>query len=113
MNPDEEKEPIPGSAKRMLDALSEDLDPQTLVRLRQARRRALESPKGKIPWLIPAAGFAMATALIAIFLWQAEPKSNETFFAMEDLDLLATAESLDFYGDLEFYSWLEEREGAG
>lgn len=113
MNADEGKGPFPDSAKQMLDRLADDLDPQTVSRLRQARQRALQLPVRKVRWLIPAAGLAMTTALIALFLWQGAPQSNEISFAMEDLELLARAEPLDFYGDLEFYSWLEEREGEG
>jgi len=113
MKVDDEKELFSDSAKKMLDDLSENLDSHTLTRLGQSRRLALQSPQRKIPWLVPAVGFAMATALISIFLWQGGSQSNGISLAMEDLDLLARAEPLDFYGDLEFYSWLEEREGAG
>lgn len=113
MNTDKEADELARTAKRILDTLPENLDVQTLSTLRQARRRAIQSPEKKIPWLVPAAGLAMVCAFVAVLLLQGKPQSNEISWVMEDLDLLATTESLDFYGDLEFYSWLEEREGAG
>ncbi|MFQ5780917.1 MAG: hypothetical protein ACE5J1_07145 [Nitrospiria bacterium] len=113
MNGGEEEKKLAASAKQLLDDLSENLDRDTLSRLRRVRHRALKTPRKTVPWLVPVTGFAVAVALIAVFIWQRNPMEGAILSGVEDIELLATAETLDFYEDLEFYRWLEEGAGAG
>ena len=70
----------------------------------------------------PAGGFAVAaTLLVAIGVWQfggnqqgiEEFSERGTIIAqnMEDLELIASSDSMQFYEDLEFYQWLDVLEG--
>ena len=47
--------------------------------------------------------------LVAIGVWQfiGNEKGNGMAYAMEDLELIASSDSLQLYEDLEFYQWLD------
>lgn len=103
-------------AREALDRGTENLDPRTLARLRRIRTEALEGEKrGRAefrPWFpIPLGGLAMASvAILAAILYFNLPGGGPNQAGIEDLDLLASGEGLDFYEDLEFYAWLAEEE---
>lgn len=103
-------------AKALLDRRAEELDGLTLERLRRARRAALAGPPrstralGRLVW---AGGLATAAvALVAGSLWLLQPATHPPVGALEDLEILAASENLDFYEDLEFYRWLAESDGT-
>ncbi|NOX43491.1 MAG: DUF3619 family protein [Gammaproteobacteria bacterium] len=109
-------------AKSILDDAAENLDEKTLARLRQARMQALESvtdSKG-VNWMLPAGGFAaIATvAVLSVSIWSANWSTNwstnmverELADAFNDIDLLTSTESLEFYEELEFYAWIDEQD---
>lgn len=112
MNQDERDQALLAKAKAVLDRQVRDLDPHTAARLQAARRAALEaSPRpGWAPWLA-ASGFAAAIVLATV-LWWRQPPPQPPLPAMEELDLLASAEGLEFYDDLEMYVWLADAGGA-
>lgn len=108
--------------QHVLDHSSEELDADVARRLRLARHQALEAYQEKQNYWKPAAGFAVATMLlVAIGVWQFAGKQqdiekldqSETIIAtnIEDLELIASSESMQFYQDLEFYQWLDTLEG--
>ena len=112
MNQDERDQALLAKAKAVLDRQAEDLDPRMAARLHAARRQALEASRqlGWAPWLA-ASGFATAAALVAV-LWWKQPQPQPPLPVAEELELLASAEGLEFYDDLELYVWLAEAGGA-
>ena len=102
-----------------LDKSAHDLDPQTLSRLRIIRKEAIESVKSGTwtsRWLglgpvfrFPAAGIATAALiLIATFLYLANPFGIGIHNGFDDSEILVTTDTLEFYDELDFYSWLNE-----
>jgi hypothetical protein len=97
-----------------LDRGLQELDGDTLNRLRQARLAATEKSGGRHlqrGWLI--AGGALASVVIAVVLsLQIGTKAvNESM--LEDLALLSADADLELYRDLDFYDWLVEKEKSG
>lgn len=100
-------------AKRLLDCAANDLDADTLARLRAARARAWQraaSEPGPRPrrrgWLA-VGGLAVAGLVLAVAgtLWTALPGSTP-LGGVEDAELLASKESPEFYAEIDFYQWL-------
>ena len=105
-----------------LDNGIEELDADVSRRLRLARYQALEAYQEKLYYWKPASGFALATMLlVAIGVWQfgGNQRSIEQFNerdtviaqSIEDLELIASSDSMQFYQDLEFYQWLDVIKG--
>lgn len=117
MKETEKDEAFLETAKDLLSERAEEIDAKTRSRLRENRYAALQSlqpRKRPLSWMWPATGIAVAcTAVLAFFLFLKEPGSQEIVSNMEDIELLASSEPIEFYDDLEFYEWLAEREGAG
>ena len=96
--------------RQALDNSSDSLDADITRQLRLARSRALEQYEEKYSYWRPASGFALATMLlVAIGVWQFSgyERSNGMAQTMEDLELIASSDSLQLYEDLEFYQWLD------
>ena len=97
----------------------ENLDRSIQQRLEDARIEALKSDARKgagffIPrrWAM-AGGFATILAAAAgLFLWL--PTSPVVLPAknIEDLEIITSAEHIDFYQDLDFYLWLATKEDS-
>lgn len=107
--------------KKMLDAVSatldkscDSLDGYTLSRLNKIRHDALAQSRRRKAMLGPFGGFVTASVLVFIVsLWyqnSAEILSPNS--AIEDLEILTSSESLEFFEDFEFYQWLEENESS-
>jgi len=101
-----------------LDEGIEHLDAATLSRLRQARSRALHglARRRRLVWVraAVAAGVLAVTALAVVRYAGVEHTTGLPLVAMEDVDILASGETPDFYEDLDFYTWLaEEHADAG
>lgn len=106
------------SIRQRLDNSTEELDVEISRQLRLARYRALDSYEEKHSYWKPAGGFALATMLLAaIGVWQFGGNErgiesvNGMTQTMENLELIASSDSLQLYEDLEFYQWLEVVEG--
>ena len=96
--------------RQVLDTGTEELDTDISRRLRLARYQALESYEEKHSYWKPAGGFALATMLLAaIGVWQfgGTDRGNGMAQTVEDLELIASSDSLQLYEDLEFYQWLD------
>ncbi len=102
--------------RRVLDERADQLDDKIVARLRDARLRAIEvaARKNARPaWIKPVGGLVTATLVVGVAttLWLANPSVPK--HGVEDMELLASTESPEFYQDLDFYLWLEERTRAG
>jgi hypothetical protein len=102
------------AATAALDASCDKLDGQTLSRLNKIRHEALELPQQR--WgrtvVAPFGGLVAASVLVVMLLpfWNQNPITEvpSSNSAMEDLEILISSDSLEFYEDFEFYQWLEE-----
>lgn len=106
--------------QKTLDESVDNLDGRTLSRLNQARQRALDNAKSRPLRLwrslrFPMAGLVTASVVIffAIFLIR-DPLVPQYYSGLEDVEILATADTPEFFSELEFYTWLaEEMKDAG
>jgi hypothetical protein len=113
-------DPLEGRSRELFDDSVERLDARTRSRLNQARQRALaEMNKGSARryWIGAPLGGLAAMALIALILIRtgSEPPSAENGGVMlDDFDIVADADNFELIQDVEFYSWLADRDdGAG
>lgn len=106
--------------REQLDASAHNLDAAALARLNAARQAALAQHTGRrwqIRWM-PAAGM-LSTAcalLLALGLWHTHRvvRTEPTLHATgDDLGIVAGAENLDMYEDLDFYAWLDAQDTNG
>jgi glutamine synthetase adenylyltransferase len=115
------------AVKAGLDKAEDAVDDLTLMRLRQLRKQALQSvSESSAPavvlreqWWMPLTSVA-ATVLIAVLgfhmttqITSTVAPQDDTFSALEDMQILGAEQSLDFYQDLEFYQWLDEQKDLG
>lgn len=105
-------------ARDLLDQGTHGLDAHTTQRLQRARAAALngEAPSRTVrpPWLIPAAGFAVAASLViaVVTLMPTTPeRTTPQTASIEDIEILFAQDDLNLYEDLEFYAWLDEEPG--
>lgn len=114
MTPDQGDQVFVAAAKSVLDRSAQELDGDTVARLRLGRRHALEARPRRAPWLVRAGGLAAAcVALVVGALWWAEPSPTVPVAGLEDIELITSGESLELDEDLEFYRWLAEAGSAG
>jgi len=108
---DKEKQFV-DNVKKALDLGADNLDAGTQSKLTRIRHRALDAGERKgfdiRQWFtVPVAGWATA-CLIVIGLTVYLQQSDGTPPPLEDIDLLAAEDNLEFYDGLEFYAWLAE-----
>jgi len=116
---DSQDKDMVNQVRRTLDHSCDRLDAQTRSRLNSIRHAALEQAGRKKTWpmLAPFGGLVTACVLVLVVSMnyngstvQPVNKSTGSGMAIEDLDILTSTESLEFYENLEFYQWLEENE---
>lgn len=96
------------AAKELLDEQLTRLDQPIVDRLSRARREAAQARR-KPARLLWVGGLAAAcVGLLAVSLWIWQPAVPQPVPDPEDLEILASAEDLDLYEDLDFYSWLAD-----
>lgn len=104
----ESDSPLLAHIKNILDESEQQLTPETLRRLQQARVLATQHQPAT-PWWVNATsiGVTAGIGLLAVNLWLNHPlpRSNLPF---EDVELLSGEQNLEFYRELEFYQWLED-----
>ncbi|MDH3310302.1 MAG: hypothetical protein OEM95_06435 [Gammaproteobacteria bacterium] len=116
----ETEEKFLNRAKAVLDEAEKNLDASAVVRLRAARRKAIEEgsrslAKLKPRWLLPVGGMAAAGIVLTVagLLWFSAPNGQLLQAGVGDIELLAGKETPDFFVELEFYEWLEHQANAG
>ncbi len=111
MSSSESEDKLINEIKQELDRSCDRLDGQTLSRLNHIRHQTLE---GQRPFffqerLTMRAVLASCIVVIALSFYFNNPSSPELDIALsdlEDIELLAADEDIDFYEDIEFYQWL-------
>lgn len=110
------------SVERRAQALFEesvaDLDGHTRSKLTQARHAALAAARAPGArwrhWWLPAGGFATAALAALLFLNLRVPESMTSEVpAVDDIEIIASADNLDLLEDVDFYSWLDSEPDAG
>ena len=112
MNEHDKEKQFIDNVKKALDLGAENLDAGTQAKLTRMRHNALDAGERKTfdirQWFtVPVAGWATACLIVlglAIYLQQ----SDGALLPLEDIDLLAAEDNLEFYDGLEFYAWLAE-----
>lgn len=109
-----------GKVRQALDESIQNMDARILSRLNQARQKALAQTKpgwrerlqfNRFPL---AGGVAAAMALIIVFFHFTNPSELKTYSGIEDVEILATGDSPEFFSELDFFTWLaEEMDNAG
>lgn len=99
-------------ARRILEQDLAALDPALGARLARARQGALDKAGFhawfRRPGLWLAAAASVAAMVLAVSLSLHQPAPTVTTVSPEDLEILATADPLELYEDLEFLTWLED-----
>ena len=103
--------------RKHLDHSCDALDGQTLSRLNRIRHGALEKQqKPRNPFLLPFGGLVTACVLVlsvTLMDHQSIPESLPSgASALEDIEILTSAEELDFYENYEFYQWLADNDSS-
>lgn len=111
------KDPLLENIKTALDESCEHLDGGTLSRLRQAREQAISKAAQPSLWQkfkIPATALATATtAVFVVFFYLGSPNDMSNLHSsFDDIEILMSEESPDFYEELDFYSWLAEEQDS-
>lgn len=111
MNAEEREKVFLDETRKKLDAAAGELDAETLLRLRQARLKAVEEAGRRRWWLVPkwvtAGGLATAMVLVvAVSVWFNASKERMPARQAEDVEILTAQETMDISKDLEFYRWL-------
>jgi len=92
------------------------LSPQTLARLSQARRKAVDmvgQPHSLLStwgWRMPAGAVALAfVGVMGGALWMGHGNGTPSPLAAANTDapIMMTADNLDMYADMDFYQWME------
>lgn len=104
-----------------LDKGADELDLRTQSRLLAMRREAMErmsAPRERrfpVPRWVASGAFvtALVAVAIALFVLPGPNGRMKQVSKVEDLEIMVSGESLEFYEDLEFYQWLESRNGNG
>lgn len=100
--------------RRELDRSCDALDGHTLSRLNRIRHVALARRQSRATrLLLPFGGFVTACVLVLtvnLFVPGSAPEGETAVPPLEDIDILASNDSLDLYEDYEFYEWLASNE---
>ena len=106
-------------ARELFLASTGSLDPQVLVRLSEARRRAVDAVDGSkagfsLAWRMPASAVALLFVVVivtAVWTGGNAPAPGSSFTAANtDAPLIMSNDSLDMYADMDFYQWLSAQD---
>jgi hypothetical protein len=99
------------AVRKELDQSCAALDGYTLSRLHRMRVVAVAKRGPRLSrLLVPFGGLVTAFALVVAVSvgWNARKAETSSPAAMEDMEILAGNEALDFYADYDFYQWLAQ-----
>jgi hypothetical protein len=112
MNEQDKEKQFVDNVKKALDLGAENLDAGTQSKLTRMRHQALDAGERKgfdiRQWFtLPAVGWATACLIVlGLAIYMQQP--NGATPLLEDIELLAAEDNLEFYDSLEFYAWLAE-----
>lgn len=110
---EEPTSPLEEQARRVLQTSAEQLDGRTRSRLTQARYAAVSAanrPRVRAwHWLAPLSGTAATAVIVAMLVANPLRHRGEpmTLIAADELEIVTSEDTLDFYRDVEFYAWLD------
>jgi hypothetical protein len=111
MSDRERDDEIARRARAALDRSADELDAATQTRLRAARRAALDALDAP-PSVWPRRALLSASAaglLFGVSWWLRTPALPVALDDdLDDVEILAGADDLELYDDLEFYRWLDD-----
>lgn len=112
MSADNKEQAFIDRSKMLLEKSVAQIDSATRAELRSIRQQALQAQHKPAWWLSPLPAFAATAAVlvVTVSVWFNQPVENNNAPAMDDMQLMAAAEDLDFYQELEFYEWLEHEQ---
>lgn len=112
-NKDDER--FVAGAKQLLDRSVEDLDVAVTRRLQRARIQALDARPVRSRWRVWIGGLAMAAiGALLLSMWLVQPAHERPHtLALDDMELITSAENVDLAEDLEFYHWLADADTTG
>jgi hypothetical protein len=113
MNEQDKEKRFIDNVKKALDLDKENLDAGTQSKLNRIRQKSLDAGERKgfdiRQWFtLPVAGWAATACLIVLGLTVYLQQPNGSTPLLEDIELLAAEDNLEFYDSLEFYAWLAE-----
>lgn len=115
MSEREREDPLAARARAQLDRDADALDEATRLRLRAARLRSLDALDARPSFAIrrrvavASAGVGALALAFAAARWARAPAADLAFGdALDDVEILAGADDLELYDDLDFYRWLED-----
>lgn len=113
LNKDDER--FVARAKQLLDHSLEELDATITRRLQRARLQALEASPIRSRWVVWVGGLAMAAVgALSLSMWLMQPVHERPYApALDDFELVTSAENVDLAEDLEFYHWLAYADTTG
>jgi hypothetical protein len=96
--------------KQSLDESTNELDANTLSRIRQIRASAVERvDERKHSWQgIMVGGLATTCVMVLAVMLLLNSDTTLQTVPLDELELISSADNLDLFEDLEFYEWLEE-----
>jgi len=113
LNKDDER--FAARAKRLLDHSVEELDTTITRRLQYARVQALDAGPARSRSAVWVSGLAMAAVgALLISMWLMQPVHERPHTpALDDIELITSAENVDLAEDFEFYHWLADADTTG
>jgi hypothetical protein len=113
LNKDDER--FVAGAKQLLDNSVKELDATIRRRLQYARLQALDARPVRSWWTVWAGGLAVAAVgALSLSLWLTQPVHERPHSpALDDFELITSAENVDLAEDLEFYHWLADADTTG
>lgn len=102
--------------KKTLQEKGEKLDPDILLRLAAIRSGVVEDRGSRFAGLwrmnrVPAAAFMVGALGLALVIFASRPPATIqlSFAGLEDVEILVSEESPEFFAELDFYNWLAEQ----
>lgn len=113
MSEHDREQELVARARAQLDRDVEALDETTRARLGAARLRALDAPGERRRFAVPggllAASAGAAALLLVVSTWRQQARRDlAPGDDLDDVEILAAADDLELYDDLDFYRWLAE-----
>jgi len=113
LNKDDER--FVARAKQLLDQSLGELDATITRGLQRARVQALDARPVRNRWAVWISGVAMAAVgALSLSMWLMQPVHERPHApALDDFELVTSAENVDLAEHLEFYHWLADADTTG